>query len=261
MMRLREKAAILQFLETDRLYAAYAIGDLEPGLFEKCEWFGAGEGPGAVTALQAVSLRFSGLTPPALFLMGDAAGLRAILSNEGYPRETGDVCLTCRREHLEAAQEFYAVEAPIAMWRMVLQREHFKPAEGQCIRLGPTDVGRLGELYQFGGGEAFHPRQVEHGVFYGVEADGRLVSVAGTHLVSRTYGVAALGNVFTHPARRGWGYGAVTTSAVARDLAAMGIRDIVLNVSQANATAIRTYERLGFECYCPFVEGAATRRS
>ena len=31
---LTDKAQILSYLETDRLYAAYAIGDLEPGMFE-----------------------------------------------------------------------------------------------------------------------------------------------------------------------------------------------------------------------------------
>ena len=118
---------------------------------------------------------------------------------------------------------------------------------------------RLRDLYSLGGGEAFHPRQLEQGVFYGIKSGPRLVAVAGTHLVSRTYGVAAVGNVFTHPARRGCGYGAATTSAVTAELAALGIRDIILNVSQANTPAIRAYERLGFECYCPFLEAAGVK--
>ena len=33
-----DRAKILAYLETDRLYAAYAIGDLAPGMFEQCTW-------------------------------------------------------------------------------------------------------------------------------------------------------------------------------------------------------------------------------
>jgi predicted GNAT family acetyltransferase len=85
----------------------------------------------------------------------------------------------------------------------------------------------------------------------------QLVAVAGTHLVSPTYNVAAVGNVFTHPNYRGRGFGTATTSAVVDELLESGIRDIVLNVSRGNAIAVRLYERLGFERYCPFLEGPA----
>jgi predicted GNAT family acetyltransferase len=50
----------------------------------------------------------------------------------------------------------------------------------------------------------------------------------------------------------------VATSAVVAELLQLGIRDVILNVNQDNATAIRIYERLGFERYCPFLEGPAS---
>jgi predicted GNAT family acetyltransferase len=43
------------------------------------------------------------------------------------------------------------------------------------------------------------------------------------------------------------------------DLLSQGLRDVVLNVNQKNAAAIRIYERLGFERYCPFFEGSAVQ--
>ncbi len=249
--KLTDKSEILAYLEADHLYAAYAIGDLEPGMFEQSTWAGA-EAEGR---LQALALYFRGLELPALFLIGDGHGLRAILGDVLRPER---VYLTCRAEHLVTARDFYAWEEMTPMWRMVLRRARFRPAEGECLRLEPVHARQLTELYALSTGNAFSPAQMQHGVFYGALSDGDLVAAAGTHLVSPTYGVAAVGNVFTHPDYRGRGYGTVTTSAVVAELLRSGIRDVILNVNQDNATAIRIYERLGFERYCPFLEGPAS---
>jgi predicted GNAT family acetyltransferase len=95
--------------------------------------------------------------------------------------------------------------------------------------------------------------------FRGAWQGDHLVSIAGTHLYSRALGVCTIGNVYTHSSHRGRGWGARVTSAVAAEAIAQGIDTIVLNVGQDNATAQRVYERLGFEVYCEFLEGEATR--
>jgi predicted GNAT family acetyltransferase len=111
-----------------------------------------------------------------------------------------------------------------------------------------------------GGGDAFSAMQLALGVFYGVRDGGRIVAVAGTHLVSPAFGLGAVGNVFTEETYRGRGYGTTTTSAVVTELFQRGIRDVFLNVAQANSTAIGIYERLGFNKYCEFLETVAVRR-
>lgn len=247
---LTDKPRILAFLETDRFYAAYAIGDLQPGMFEQCTWAGA-EKAGRLAAL---ALLFRGLTPPAFFVMGHAGGLQAILEDVLHPEQ---VYLACRTEHLQAVRSYYHWDTLIPMWRMVLKPQRFRPIQGECIRLFPGHSSQVTELYALGGGDAFDPTQLQNGVFYGVRINDHLVAVAGTHLISPTYGVAAVGNVFTHPDHRGRGYGSATTSAVIAELYQRGIRDIILNVGQENRTAIRVYERLGFHCHCPFLEGLA----
>jgi ribosomal protein S18 acetylase RimI-like enzyme len=252
---LTERSQILSVLETDRLYAAYAIGDLEPGMFEDCTWFGAEE----AGQLRSLALLYRGLTPPPLLLMGDVDGLRAILDGDRFPEQ---VYLTCLPRCLEMTRGFYAWQRETPMWRMVLlagARARFRGVAGNCIPLTPAHADQLTQLYALGGGLAFGPEQVARGVFYGVLVAGRVVSVAGTHLVSPTYGVAGIGNVFTHPDHRGRGYGTATTSAVVNELLQRGIRDPVLNVAQDNLPAIRIYERLGFERYCAFYEGPAVR--
>jgi GNAT superfamily N-acetyltransferase len=251
--RLTDRSEILAYLESDRLYGAYAIGDLEPGLFEDCSWAGAW----AEGELQALILHYRGLRPAARVLMGDGGGLQAILEAQLRP---ASVYLTCRPAHLSIATAFYTWPQPIPMWRMVLRPAAFEPVTVPSVRLSGRDAVSLEALYELGGGLAFSPAQIDQGVFYGVYEGGELVAVGGTHLVSPTYGVAAVGNVFTHPVHRNRGYGMATTSAVVEELLRQGIRDIILNVGQANEGAVRIYERLGFERYCPFFEGTASAR-
>ncbi len=251
--QLNRKSEILAFLQSDPLYAAYAIGDLEPGMFEQCAWAGA-ERDGR---LQALVLHFHGMEPPALLLVGDSDGLRATLERELCPPK---VYLTCRSEHMAVSGELYRWDECIPMWRMALQPAHFRPVAGKCVRLTPDDIQDLRELYAHGGADAFQSYQLQQGVFYGLVLGGKLMAAAGTHLVSPTYSVAAVGNVFTHPDHRGHGYGTQATSAVAQELLSQGIHSVVLNVSQDNATAVRLYEKLGFERYCTFFEGRARAR-
>jgi len=251
--KLVDKSRILSYLETDRLYAAYAVGDLEPTLFAHCRWFGAPRDG----RLQALALHYGGLSFPIVFLMGAVGGLRAILKDALHIEKA---YFTCCQEHLGVMQDLYRWE-PVPMGRMVLQRESFQPVAGECVPLTGDHTEQLTALYACGGENAFDPRQVPGGAFHGVFERGHLVAAAGTHLISPTYGLAAVGNVFTHPNFRGRGCATTATSAVVAELLSRGIRDIVLNVNRKNETAIRIYERLGFELYSPFYEGTAVRET
>jgi len=71
------------------------------------------------------------------------------------------------------------------------------------------------------------------------------VAVAGTHVLSQKYDVAAIGAVFTHPDHRGRGLGtAVTAGAIHR----IGDRvsTIGLSCTEANLAARGIYIRMGF---------------
>jgi ribosomal protein S18 acetylase RimI-like enzyme len=257
--RLSDKAEIRSFLEQDRPYAAYALGDLDAAFFDDCEWWGA-ERNGH---LRALALLYRGLAPPALFLMGEPEALKPILA---FPLRPPQVMLLVQAQHLAALRTYYEVPQPVAMLRMWLRAEDFRPvSHAGLIRLTPNYGRELERLYTLGmqPGErpdAFTPLQLAQGVFYGVEREGRLVATAGTHLVALEERIAAVGNVFTHPAWRGRGYATACTSAVTAALFDSGVRDIVLNVAQDNETAVRIYERLGYRRYCPFVEGIAARK-
>ncbi len=250
--RLTEPAKILTFLKRDRWYAAYALGDLEPGFIEQCQWFGA-ETKGE---LRSLALLYEGLDPLALFLMGEPVGIALIL---GAALRPATAMFTCCEPHLPALKAHYRTGEIDAMLRMTLTASDFRPVDTPGVeRLGPGYAGELARLYECAHGNAFSPYQLAQGVFYGIKEEGRLVSAAGTHLVAKTTKIAAVGNVCTYPEQRGRGYATLCTSAVCVELLGMGL-DVVLNVEQGNASAIHVYQKLGFRVYCPFVEGIAER--
>jgi predicted GNAT family acetyltransferase len=138
---------------------------------------------------------------------------------------------------------------------MVLPSRNFQPASSDgVVRLSERYLDDLQKLYKGSHGNAFAAYQLQQGVFYGIFADGKLASVAGTHIVSSKYGVAAVGNIYTQPPYRGLGYAQQTTSAVCQELIAQDL-DVVLNVEQNNAPAIWVYKKLGFVEHCTFWEG------
>ena len=114
---------------------------------------------------------------------------------------------------------------------------------------------QLEELYSHGGGDAFRQRSLELGVFYGVFEEDRLVSVAGTHIVSDNERIAALGNVMTHPDYRGQGLATVATSAVCEELLDRGMELIGLSVSRSNEAAIRRVRKNRIQTPRPVLRG------
>lgn len=115
-----------------------------------------------------------------------------------------------------------------------------------AMPLGRTDLDAVMSLYgQSYPGNWFDPKMLDTGYYFGWRQDGRLVCIAGVHVVSETYQVAALGNVTTHPEFRGKGLGAKVCGALCKELL-KSVRHIGLNVKSDNIPARKCYEKLGF---------------
>jgi ribosomal protein S18 acetylase RimI-like enzyme len=113
--------------------------------------------------------------------------------------------------------------------------------------LSDSDADDLEELYRASyPGHWFVPRMLETGFYFGVRRGPALVSVAGVHVCSQRYRVAALGNITTRPDFRGRGLGTAVTARVCRELTAAGVEHVGLNVKADNRDAIACYEKLGF---------------
>jgi predicted GNAT family acetyltransferase len=142
------------------------------------------------------------------------------------------------------------------MRRLRVDANSLRPRRDVAVsRLGIDDLDAVARLYGMWTDNHQLPAQLTRGVYFGVYQGPELVAVAGTHAVSPTYGVGAIGNVLTHISHRNRGLASTTTTAVAEELLRMGCREVVLNVRQGNDVARATYLNLGFTEHCTFVEG------
>ncbi len=239
-------------LEPEKAYAAYAIAQLEPRLFSQCDWY-TSTGP----AGRAVVLHSRSGLGRALFADGDGQALDAILSLHPGPRFSFG---SLRLEHRHTVEKYFFFTRRQTMLRMAVTSDMFSPVEGAAVRLRGRDVPAVNRLYSSeGGGASYTAAHIEEGVYYGVLIDGKLASIAGTHVVSPSEGVAVVGNVFTHARYRGQGLAAIATSATTHELLER-CPLVALTVEQDNDPAIRVYRTLGYETHCTLHETPLIRR-
>ena len=249
-----DRGEIAAFLRQDRIYAAYALGDLDGPNRSRVAWAMAHDDTGSPTAL---AMHHEGPVPQPLFLMGAPDGCRAILEGVLKPR---DAYLQATELHDAAVRDIYELDAPLVMLRMAVDRESFIPFAGPAERLTALDVDDLNLLYQLGYRAGFPGSVVEDGIYYGVRVRGRLVSAAGTHAINPREEIGIVGNVMTHVDFRGHDFAKMVTSAVTAELLDR-VTDVALNVHADNEPAVAAYARLGYRTHCQLIERLARRRA
>ncbi|MGZ6295892.1 MAG: GNAT family N-acetyltransferase [Candidatus Limnocylindrales bacterium] len=247
-----DRVLLRTFLERDRLYAGYALCDLDAREFPRTRWGVAFEGERPV----AVALEYAGLSPQPLFVMGEPEGVAAILRDVLRPRAA---YLAGLPQHLEPATRVYRLQPGPQMVRMWVDRANFRPHPGATARLLPAEIGDLNRLYDLGFTSWLPSDAVAQGVYYGIRAGGQLVAAAGTHVISPEARMAAVGNVMTHRDFRGRGYAKTTTSAVTQELL-RSCDQVILNVRADNPPALAAYRALGYLEHCRFEERLVHRR-
>ena len=241
-----DRAMLRAFLDKDRLFSAYALCDLDDREFLRTRWGVAIVGGEPI----AVVLQYAGYSPQPIFVLGENAGIEAILANVIKPRAA---YVASRPEHLAAIATSYRIESGPPMLRMWVDAAHFRPFPGEVRRLLPVEIGDLNRLYQMGFASWLPASAITDGLYYGVRVGGRLVSAAGTHVISPAARLAVVGNVMTQTDSRGRGYATAVTGAVTADLLRF-CDQVVLNVRADNTPALAAYRRLGYQDYVSFEE-------
>ena len=248
---LHDREDIARRLSGHPLRHLYLIGDLDDRYWPGTVWYG---GHGQVVLL------YTALNLPVVHAVA-------------HPPEESMRALVAECAHL-LPRRFYSHLSPPAvdvlsrsygvedhgMYHQMALRDLHDPGGADVEPLTSHDVAELHELYQAAYPEHwFEPRMLDGTRYYGVRVDGRLVSVAGVHVYSPMYRVAALGNIATHPDFRGRGFARAATAGLCRDLA-VTVEHIGLNVAVDNPPALRCYSALGFEVVGDYQECMLTAR-
>jgi RimJ/RimL family protein N-acetyltransferase len=256
--RSRDRRRLDALMSEDRAYSAYALSHLEPGIFERTDFWVA-ESPTGTGIVMA-----SDVIGATLITIGDTTSVRAALALHPGPRAS--YLSTAAPEHMRAIERWHTVGDPLSMRRMQVMRHAFTPIEGAKAdavvrRLRATDATIVNGLYALDDRSAhYSARQIEESVYYGAFEGGRLVAVAGTHVVSALMSVGVVGNVLTHPAYRGRGLATLVTSKVTSKLFEAGCGLAVLTADPANTPAVRAYLKLGYRSGAAIVEARLVRR-
>jgi ribosomal protein S18 acetylase RimI-like enzyme len=253
-LELRDRDQIAAFCRRRPAVHAYALGDLDDFFWPHTRWFGW-ERDGV---LEQVVLLYDEPDPPVLLALAEkpestmAALLRAVVAElpaRVYAHLTDGL--------LDALAPRLVPEAPPVEHRKLGLADAEKVAWSSdgIVSLGPEHVDEVGTFYDRAyPGTWFEPRMLETRRYVGIRERDRLVCVAGVHVWSPTWRVAALGNVATLPEARGRGLATAACAHLCGTLFEDGIDTIALNVRTDNVAAIRSYERLGFEQAVDYVE-------
>ncbi|MEH0985143.1 GNAT family N-acetyltransferase [Micromonospora sp. CPCC 205556] len=247
-----DREVLAALLRRDPVLNAYQLGDLDDFFWPYTSWFRRGE---------QVALLYHGVQPPVLLAFAAPADLPELAA---LVAELAPVLPARLYAHLSPGLEgvlgrWYRVGSAGAHHRMALtDRARLAGVAPAGEVLGRGDLPDLRALYAAAyPGNWFDERMLDTGRYVGVRRGGDLVAVAGVHVYSPTYRVAALGNVTTRPAVRGQGLAGGVVAALCGRLVTE-VDHVALNVRCDNVAAVRLYERLGFTRVADFGEHTLT---
>jgi len=245
---IHDKNELEEYLLKYRHLNFYHLGDLDDFFWPFTSWLGYKE-KGEVHAL---TLLYTGIQPPTfLAILNDNRQQMEALLNDILP-----LLPKCFYSHLSPGLEEtfrsqqYLMDLHGAHNKMALTRPQDldKIDTAAVEQLGMGNLEELQTLYAAAyPGNWFDPRMLETGQYTGIRnKDGKLVCVAGIHVYSPVYKIAALGNITTLPEVRGQGLGKAVTAGLCK-LLLKTVDAIGLNVRADNAPAIAAYTKIGFD--------------
>ncbi len=244
---LHDKSTIETFLCSNVFLNIYSLGDLDDFFWPYTTWYALTD----TANIQALALMYTGGSLPCLHAFAEDEKLTYTeeLLRCLIPILPGrfDAHLSLGLESILA--EHYTLRSHGKHYKMALTDTSLlsKVDASQVVGLSASHLSEIISLFEKAyPGNYFEPKMLETKRYFGIRQSGELISVAGVHVYSRRYQVAALGNIATHPKYRGKGYGTTVTAKACKSLLCE-IDHIGLNVKADNTSAIRCYRNLGFE--------------
>lgn len=248
---LHDKKEIFSFLKKNVYLHIYSIGDLDDFFWDYTTWYGLKE----EGKIKAVVLVYSGTSMPVFLALTDELGhmedlifsIMHLLPPQFLAHVSPGVEDSLKRYRLKSCGEHY---------KMALKNRGLLNTVDTSfvIQLSKEDLGEIEALYKKSyPNNFFDARMLETNLYYGIRTPSGLVSIAGIHVYSKKYKVAALGNITTHPDFRGKGFATAVTAKLCTSLLET-VDHIGLNVKADNKAAIQCYRNIGFEIVCHYEE-------
>jgi ribosomal protein S18 acetylase RimI-like enzyme len=253
-VELRDRDVIAEFCRRRPAVHAYSLGDLDDFFWPQTRWLGW-EG---IAGLEQLVLLYDEPDPPVLLALAEppAESMSALLATvEGDLPQSIYAHLTPGL--LDPLAPVLVPAAPPVEHRKLglADPSRLRGDDDGVVALGPEDLDEVVAFYERAyPGTWFEPRMLETRRYVGIRDQSGLVCVAGVHVWSPAWRVAALGNVATLPEARGRGLATAACASLCRLLLDDGIDVIALNVRADNLAAIRAYEKLGFAHAADYVE-------
>ncbi len=249
---LHDKREIESFLRKNVYLYIYAIGDLDDFFWPYTSWYAWYEN----NEIQAIALLYSRRKLPTLLALSEESETKQLLHDIArlLPQKF--------HAHLRSGvddvlKNKYNIKSHGQYSKMALKNKSLL-LDVDCskaVRLKNGDLDEILEFYEQAYPDNwFDSEMLRTRQYFGIRKEKKLVSVAGIHVYSERYKVAALGNIVTHPDYRGNGFGKAVTAKLCRVLSEK-VDHIGLNVKSDNEIAISMYESLGFEMvdsYCEY---------
>lgn len=244
---LQDKNELESFLRKNIPLHIYSIGDLDDFYWKYTSWYGLKDEGG----LKAVVLLYKAVNPTVLLAlckdeelcyMNDLlTGILQVLPKKIYSHLTPGV------ENIFSKNFSILQNGNYCKMLLDIDKIPDDLDSEEVIRLSQYDINALNELYSLSYPDnSFDPRMLETGMYFGIREGEKIISVAGVHVFSKQYRIAALGNITTHRDHRGRGLGTKVTLRLCREL--IKHADVIgLNVSVHNISAIKCYEKIGFK--------------
>jgi len=251
-VQLSDKQKLYEYLIKNRPLHIYSLGDLDDFFWPYTDWYGLQNN----SELEAVILLYSGLAQPTVLALSDNIAPLIELFRQIRDRLPKHFYAHLSPGVFEAINPYYHnvsrgqhYKMKLTDWQIIESFESF-----EIKRLTPDDLEQALDFYaEAYPGNWFDQRMLSTGHYYALRRDQRIAGIAGVHVYSEKYKVAALGNIATHPDDRGQGIGYLTTAYCCKQLARTA-NTIGLNVSQTNPAAIALYKKLGFEITAEYEE-------
>lgn len=256
--QIRDRKKLAAYFRQDLPLHAYSLGDLDDFYWPKTTFYGEILGK----EISRVTLLYHGEGLPVLLALGPEG-----FFGDDYYHSLSPLLPDPFYAHFSPGLEKYFLED----YQIDDHGEHYKmdlvetgdfgkTSSKSPFRLNANHLPELQKLFHQSYPEnAFDPRMLSTGRYYGYQFGGELVSVAGVHVYSSRYRVAALGNITTHPDHRNRGFARLVTAHLCRDLVGE-VDTIGLNVKADNAPAIHLYQSLGFKIAAKYGEFSLKKR-